>query len=177
MNIHKCNEAARWKAEVLQMMWAGAKDHVAGARAQARQRTLPPWDTICPGCHPLWRCHPFGCHQQQLHATPSHPMPPPWDIIFPICHAFGGATLFGGVTLFRCHQQPSDATPSHWMPPAWDAICPRCHPLWSVTPFGCHPHAKLAPRASPPCRVCPPRRGVPWAGAGCWGSPPGTPPS
>lgn len=33
MNIHKCNEAARWKAEVLQMMWAGAKDHAAGAKA------------------------------------------------------------------------------------------------------------------------------------------------
>lgn len=33
MNIHKCNKAARWKAEVLQMMWASAKNHAAGARA------------------------------------------------------------------------------------------------------------------------------------------------
>lgn len=31
MNIHKCSEAARWKAEVLQMMWDGAKKHAAGA--------------------------------------------------------------------------------------------------------------------------------------------------
>lgn len=125
MNIHKCNEAARWKAEVLQMMWAGAKDHVAGARARARQRTLPPWDAICPGCHPLWRCHPFRCHQWPLDAINNHQMPPLWDVIFPVylplwrCHP-----LWMPLPAIRCHfhgmmsaldATPFDATPmGHW---------------------------------------------------------------
>lgn len=48
MNIHKCSEAARWKAEVLQMMWDGAKDHAAGAghrrdwRGGGRRRNATP---------------------------------------------------------------------------------------------------------------------------------------
>lgn len=75
MNIHKCNEAARWKAEVLQMMWAGAKNHAAGARARVRQSTLPQQDTICPGGHllgdatPLGGVTPFAYHPQISDAT------------------------------------------------------------------------------------------------------------
>lgn len=111
MNIHKCNEAARWKAEVLQMMWAGAKNHSAGARARVRHSTLSQQDTIRPGghllghatlcrcrspgrCHPLWTPPPNSrCRHltsaldatTPLDATPSHQMPSPRDVIFPIC--------------------------------------------------------------------------------------------
>lgn len=136
MNIHKCNEAARWKAEVLQMMWASAKNHAAGARARERQSILPQQDTICPGGHlsgdaALWRCHsPWRCHPlwvpppnircrrhgmtsaldvTPLDNTPSHQMPSPWDDIFPICFILE-------VLLSQ------DAINSHWMPPPCDAI-------------------------------------------------------
>lgn len=64
MNIHKCSEAARWKAEVLQMMWDGAKDHAAGAghrrdwrgggrRGNATPPALPNLPAPIPGAkHP-----------------------------------------------------------------------------------------------------------------------------
>lgn len=94
MNIHKCDEAARWKAEVLQMMWARAKDHAAGP-SEAKDPTPMGHSALdttlfggaTPGC---W----MGCHG----------MPSALDAI-----------PFGGVTLSGCHLQPSDATPTgHW---------------------------------------------------------------
>lgn len=56
MNIHKCNEAARWKAEVLQMMWACANNHAAGATATAREDS---WDTTCLECNPFGGATPL----------------------------------------------------------------------------------------------------------------------
>ena len=158
MNIHKCNEAARWKAEVLQMMWAGAKDHAAGARARARQRTISPRDTICPGCHPLWRCHPFGgatpsgCHQQASDATNRHWMTLSWDIT-------------------PLELPPSlDATNSHQTSPPWDMICPgcpplrRCHLLGTPSPvIRCHPHRMpSASNATPFGGTTPLEMSPPW---------------
>lgn len=93
MNIHKCDEAARWKAEVLQMMWARAKDHAAGPR-EAKDPTpmghslpwTPPssevplpdvgWDAM--GCHLPWMPSPLEV-SPSLDATSSHRTPLPRD--------------------------------------------------------------------------------------------------
>ena len=86
MNIHKCSEAARWKAEVLQMMWDGAKKHAAGAGhsqmggSGGLHPTSPQpargmgWDGMG------WEGMANGCR---------HQMPPPLECI-PICQCCGG---------------------------------------------------------------------------------------
>lgn len=156
------------------MMWAGAKDHVAGARAQARQRTLPPWDAICPRCYPLWRCHPFGCHQQPSDATPTEHhlpyMPPPLKVPLSL-----NATNSHQIATSMGHDLPQmlpplevlsplevspplDATPSPWMPFPWD-----------IGPMG----IPTLPNLSLHAGACPVQA---W-GAGAGGSPQGPPPS